>query len=68
MYSTIKVVLHRVSAEPLIRFQLKVTGINKEASLDKMRSWFDLAHEWILLSFAELTNEKVQTEYWGRTQ
>ncbi|MBT5028955.1 MAG: TIGR04255 family protein [Nitrospina sp.] len=68
LYSTIKVVLHRVSAEPLIRFQLKVTGINKEASLDKMRSWFDLAHEWILLSFAELTNEKVQTEYWGRTQ
>lgn len=68
LYSQIRLVRNKDHADPLIQFQLRVTGINRKPSLDKMRSWFDLAHEWIILSFVELTNEKAQKEYWGRTE
>ena len=31
-----------------------------------MWNWFDLAHEWIVRGFADLTTEKIQQNIWRR--
>ena len=32
----------------------------------QMWNWFDLAHEWIVRGFADLTTEKIQQNIWRR--
>jgi uncharacterized protein (TIGR04255 family) len=51
---------------PLLRFELTARGIGEYSTLDMMWNWFDLAHEWIVLGFAELTDIQVQQNIWGR--
>ncbi|MEG4582983.1 TIGR04255 family protein [Microcoleus sp. MON1_C5] len=51
---------------PTLLFELTVRGIGNYNSLDSMQSWFDVAHEWIVQTFADLTDEKIQTTVWKR--
>jgi uncharacterized protein (TIGR04255 family) len=51
---------------PSILFELTVRGIGGYNSLDSLESWFDLAHEYIVQAFADLTDEKIQTDIWKR--
>jgi len=58
----------REDNRPLYVFELTVRGIGKDSELSKIKDWFDLAHQWIVRSFADLTNEKIQKEIWRRTR
>ncbi len=37
-------------------------------SPDKMKTWFDTAHEWIVRGFTDLTGQSIQQSVWGRKQ
>ena len=68
LYSTIRSAWHKEHQnEPIIQFQLSVRGVGKDLSPTGIRKWFDQAHDWIVLPFADLTSEQVQNKYWGRS-
>jgi uncharacterized protein (TIGR04255 family) len=45
-------------------FELTVRGIGNCTSRETLQSWFDIAHEWIVYAFADLTDKEVQTKNW----
>lgn len=56
----------REDNHPIVSFELTVRGIEDSGSLEAMWNWFDTAHEWIVLGFADLTSEEVQKNIWKR--
>ncbi len=46
---------------PILIFELKANGNDSD---DTVRNWFDLAHEWIVRGFTDLTTDKLQ-KIWG---
>jgi uncharacterized protein (TIGR04255 family) len=49
--------------------KLEITARMKAAdkSVDETSDWFDIAHEWIVRGFADLTQEEVQKTAWKKT-
>ena len=52
---------------PLLVLELKTRGIDESATKDRMREWFDLAHEWIVRGFTDLTTSEIQ-KIWEREE
>ncbi|MBW4444356.1 MAG: TIGR04255 family protein [Plectolyngbya sp. WJT66-NPBG17] len=52
--------------EPILLVELTVRGIGDYAAPESLRKWFDIAHDWIVRAFADLTAESIQTEIWKR--
>jgi len=52
----------------LFRLEITARGIGNDTSLNGMQDWFDLAHEWIVRGFADITDTQVQKNVWGRIQ
>lgn len=50
---------------PLFILELRAQGIGKSTNKDAVREWFDVAHEWIVRGFTDLTTPEVQT-IWQR--
>ncbi len=50
---------------PLLVLELKARGIGESASKENIREWFDLAHEWIVRGFTDLTTPEIQ-KIWER--
>jgi len=51
---------------PIILLELTARGIGLDKTVEGMWKWFDLAHEWIVYGFADLTSEEVQKKIWKR--
>ena len=51
---------------PLIILNLTVRGIGKDKSQENMKEWFDLAREWIVKGFDDLTGEEVKKKVWRK--
>lgn len=51
---------------PLFVLELTARGPAESNNKDTILKWFDLAHEWIVLSFVDLTTQEVQTKVWER--
>lgn len=51
---------------PILMIELTVRGIGKDKSQEDMWAWFDLAREWIVRGFADLTSEEIQKNIWRR--
>lgn len=47
-------------------FELKARGIDETNDRDTVRQWFDLAHEWIVRGFADITTPEIQNRVWER--
>ncbi len=66
---SIRVKLNRAkrttNEEPILHFEIAASRPADGMSLDDMRSWYKLAHEWIVRAFVDLTTTEVQTKYWG---
>ena len=45
---------------PLLVLELKTRGIGESTSKEAIREWFDLAHEWIVRGFTDLTTSEIQ--------
>jgi uncharacterized protein (TIGR04255 family) len=58
-------VRQQTTGEPAIRAELTARGIN-DAPKEKMRDWFDLAHEWIVNGFVDVTTRTMQESAWRR--
>ena len=52
----------------VIRLDLTARGIGPDKGREAMYDWFDVAHEWIVCGFADLTGAGVQEELWERIQ
>ena len=50
---------------PLLVLELKAHGIGESASKENIRECFDLAHEWIVRGFTDLTTPEIQ-KIWER--
>jgi len=53
------------SGDPIRRLDMIARGIN-DAATSSMRAWFDLAHEWIVRGFADVTTPNMQAAVWRR--
>jgi len=65
LHTRIQTAFRRSDNTTLLRFELTVRGIGEFRTLDKMQSWFNIAHLYIVKSFSELTSSEVQRQYWG---
>lgn len=50
---------------PLLTLELKTIGISTSTGKEFIRDWFDIAHEWIVRGFTDLTTHNVQN-LWER--
>lgn len=50
--------------QPLLRLDITARGFPKEGSDMDMKGWFDMAHEWIVRGFADLTSQEFQETIW----
>jgi uncharacterized protein (TIGR04255 family) len=50
---------------PLLVLELKTVGIGESQNPKAIREWFDLAHEWIVRGFTDLTTPYIQ-KIWER--
>jgi hypothetical protein len=66
LHMTIRRGIRRTDGHPLLLFELTARGIGSDKSPEGMWAWFDLAHDWIVLGFADLTGGEVQKNIWRR--
>ncbi len=52
---------------PLFLVELTVRGIPKDKSVETMWQWFDLAREWIVRGFTDLTGQEMHSR-WERQE
>lgn len=52
---------------PLLVLELKTRGIGESATKEAIREWFDVAHEWIVRGFTDLTTPEIQ-KIWEREE
>ena len=52
---------------PLLVLELKTRGIDESVGKEGLREWFDLAHEWIVRGFTDLTTPEIH-EMWEREE
>ena len=50
----------------IIALEIKVRGIGTYKSYNSYEKWFDLAHQWIVKSFASITSTNTQKNVWRR--
>jgi uncharacterized protein (TIGR04255 family) len=61
--------IHRPSdPKPILLLELTARGFPADTSRDSMWAWFDLAHEWIVNGFTDLTSEQVRKNVWRQTR
>ena len=68
LHVTIRHAIRPHDKHPILLFELTARGVGSDKSQEATWSWFDLAHEWIVRGFADLTGEEVQQNIWGRKQ
>lgn len=62
MHVTVRNALQKDDGKPMILLDLTVRGIGSKG----MDTWFDLAREWIVCGFADLTGSDIQKNIWRR--
>jgi len=56
----------KVDNVPLLILELAAKGLGEKTTATALRNWFDLAHEWIVCGFADLTTKGTQETIWKR--
>lgn len=51
---------------PTLRLDMTAKGIGQGKAIEDLWRWFDLAHEWIVCGFADLTQDEIQHRIWER--
>jgi hypothetical protein len=51
---------------PIFILDLTVRGNVAEHSAEVLWDWFDIAHQWIVFGFSDLTSREVQDLVWER--
>lgn len=58
--------IRRKNQQPVLLLEMTARGMPSSKEHDNVRGWFAMAREWIVRGFADLTDEKIQKERWGR--
>lgn len=58
--------IHNESKKEILRLTMLAKGITKERSLSDLPRWFNMAHEWIVLGFEDITTINAQTDVWRK--
>ncbi|NUQ45985.1 MAG: TIGR04255 family protein [Phycisphaerae bacterium] len=58
--------VRRDEHQPILLLELTARGFATDKSRNEMWKWFDVAHEWIVRGFADLTDERYQADMWRR--
>lgn len=66
LHGTIRRGMRREDKYPLLLFELTARGIGDYKTPEVMWAWFDLAHEWMVRAFTDLTGDEVQKKVWKR--
>jgi len=53
---------------PLFVLELTARGLGESTNKNTIREWFDVAHEWIVRGFTDLTTHEVQMGFWEREE
>ncbi len=56
----------KVDGVPRLILELTAKGLGQDKTAKAMRNWFDLAHEWIVRGFTDLTEKEIQETIWKR--
>lgn len=56
----------KVDNAPGLILELAARGLGAEKTGTAMRDWYDLAHEWIVRGFTDLTAKEIQEKFWER--
>jgi len=51
---------------PSLILEVAAKGLGEEKTGKAIRDWFDLAHEWIVRGFTDLTTKEIQENIWER--
>ena len=62
MHVTVRNALRKDDGKPVVLLDLTVRGIGSKG----MDDWFDLAREWIVCGFDDLTANDIQNKIWRR--
>ena len=59
--------LHRkIDNLPILILEISARGLGGDKSLESIKTWFELAHNWIVNGFEDLTNLEIQKKFWGK--
>lgn len=67
LHATIRTAARRQDNLPMLLLEMTARGMPKEPTHEAMLRWFDLAHEWIVRGFTDLTGEIMHKQVWKRT-
>lgn len=68
LHAAIRTALRRQDNLPMLLLEMTARGMPKDQSRDAMWAWFNLAHEWIVRGFTDLTGEEMHSLVWKRSQ
>jgi uncharacterized protein (TIGR04255 family) len=60
--------LRKIDNRPVFILDLTARGLGADKSLDTVWNWFELAHEWIVWGFTDLTSPETQKAIWQREE
>lgn len=67
LHVTIKTGAKRKSDnKKIVTFELTARGFNNNSNLTEMAKWFNIAREWIVKGFTDLTSKEIQKDAWKR--
>lgn len=66
LHITIRNAFRRSDNKPLILLEITARGIYKDISTEAMWRWFDLARQWIVRGFSDITSDEIQNNIWRR--
>jgi uncharacterized protein (TIGR04255 family) len=68
LHTVVRHIHPTVDEKQLLLFELTARGIPRDDGINAMRAWFEMAHEWIVRGFTDLTSESVRREVWRQTR
>lgn len=71
LHCTLRKARRTKDAREVLIFELTARGFpggQDTTGREAMLAWFDMAHEWIVRGFVDLTSTAAQERLWGRTQ
>lgn len=59
--------VHRkIDKTPLLVLEISARGLGGDKSPQAMSEWFELAHEWIVKGFEDITDLEIQKKFWKK--
>jgi uncharacterized protein (TIGR04255 family) len=68
LHATIRRARRTKDGRELILLELCARGFPKSWNGEAMWLWYELAHEWIVRGFADITSQQIQSDVWKRKE